>query len=76
MSNVRAVAVDRHYDHIGTTLESGEEVDPGLDTMMVAISDVLPSFYQNLLCGLQLEQIMPRRKGDTWSSYNVRTIRL
>jgi hypothetical protein len=65
------VAADRHYDHIGTTLESGEEVDLGLDTMKVAISDVLTSFYQNLLCGLQLEQIMPRGKGGIWSSYKM-----
>jgi hypothetical protein len=67
------VVADRHYDHIGTTLESGEEVDLGPDTMKVAISDVLTSFYQSLLCDLQMKEMMPCGKSGIWSNYRMMT---
>jgi hypothetical protein len=71
------VVVDRHYDHTGTTpepgLEPGEEMDLGPDTMKVAVSDVLIAFYVNLLCDLQLDEMIPSCRSGIWSDEGMMT---
>jgi hypothetical protein len=74
MPSAYVVVVDRHYDQTRTTPEPGdEEVDRRPDTLKVAVLDVLAQFYFNLLCDLQLDELIPSRKSGIWSDYGMRT---